>query len=403
MMSNIQFKVVYNYERTSTLRENGTAAVYIRAYLNGKNRYFNTGIYITPKQWHKRNRTIVHHPNQYQLNKHIRDEIEKMQRFEYELQERGQDITLNRLKDYRDHKSIRSFTDFVKDQLEKEKARLRRSTYTDQRQTLEKLIAFQEDIRFHEIKPKFLKSFIEFLHTEGLSQNTVHKHYKNFRKFINLAIRYEYLTPDKNPCKQVSVKKVKTEKLFLLEQEFKQFEAFEAPKNKPQLAVVKDIFLFTCMTGLRFSDVSALKKENVVETPEGIELHFVAVKTGKPYRQNLRKLFPIPGSMYSRPEQIIKRRLKDLLIEDDILFVYKHRNSYVRQLKKLAEPLSVRAVVKSDISSHTGRHTFGTMMADKVDVHVLKELMQHSNIRETMIYVHLNNKMIDKALDRVNW
>ena len=157
------------------------------------------------------------------------------------------------------------------------------------------------------------------------------------------------------------------------------------------------------MTGLRFSDVSALTKENVVETPEGIELHFVAQKTSKPYRQNLRKLFPVSGVKYSRPEQIIKRRLKELLVEDEILFVYRQRHSYVRQLKKLAERLPVRAVVQSDISSHTGRHTFGTMMADKVDVHVLKELMQHSNIRETMVYVHLNNKMIDSALDRVKW
>lgn len=402
-MPNVQFKVVYNYERTATLRQDGTAAVYIRAYLNGKNSYFNTGISITPKQWHKRNRTVVHHPNQYLLNKQIRDEIEKMQRFEYELREMGQEVSLKRLKDYREHKSIRSFTDFIKDQLEKEKARLTRSTYTDQRQTLQKLEAFQENIRFHELKPKLLKSFIEFLHTQGLSQNTVHKHYKNFRKFINLAIRYEYLTPDKNPCKQITVKKVQTEKLFLLEQEFKQFEAFEIPKDKPHLAVVKDLFLFTCMTGLRFSDVSALTKENVVETPEGIELHFVAQKTSKPYRQNLRKLFPVSGVKYSRPEQIIKRRLKELLVEDEILFVYRQRHSYVRQLKKLAERLPVRAVVQSDISSHTGRHTFGTMMADKVDVHVLKELMQHSNIRETMVYVHLNNKMIDSALDRVKW
>jgi integrase len=402
-MPNIQFKVVYNYERTSTLRQDGTAAVYIRAYLNGKNSYFNTGISITPKQWHKRNRTVVHHPNQYQLNKQIRDEIEKMQRFEYELRETSQEVSLKRLKDYREHKSIRSFTDFIKDQLEREKARLTHSTFTDQRQTLQKLEAFKDNIRFHEIKPKLLKSFVEFLHTQGLSQNTVHKHYKNFRKFINLAIKYEYLSPDKNPCKHISVKKEKTDPLFLLEHEFKLFERFEIPEDKQHLEKVKDMFLFTCMTGLRFSDVSRLTRENIIETPEGMYLHIRAQKSRKAYRQNLRKLFPLPGMTYSRPEQIIKRRIESLLFPDDVLFVYRSRGPYVKQLKKMAKMINVREKVKSEISSHTGRHTFGTIMAGKVGVHVLKELMQHSNIRETMIYVHLNKKMIDNALDRVIW
>ena len=69
----------------------------------------------------------------------------------------------------------------------------------------------------------------------------------------------------------------------------------------------------------------------------------------------------------------------------------------------MASQLPLRAILKRGISSHTGRHTFGTVMAGKIDIHVLKALMQHSNIRETMIYVHLNKQMIDKALDQVKW
>lgn len=402
-MPNIQYAVVYNFERTATLRQDGTATVYVRAYLDGKNRYFNTGISVTPKQWHTKNKTIVHHPNQFQLNKSIRDTINKMQRFEYQVKETGQAMTLDRLQDYENHKHVVFFSEFIQDRLSKEKSRLSKGTYIDQKQTVSKLDEFKKEIAFHELKPKLVKDFIDFLHDQGLSQNTVHKHYKNLRKFINLAVKYEYLKPEKNPTKRITVKTEPTDRLFLMEHEFQQFEAFEVPADKPHFQQVKDLFLFSCMTGLRFSDVSNLTQENVYETPEGIELSFISQKTGKRYRQNLRKLFPEAGKKYSRPEQIIKRRLEKLFIPDERLFVYRSSQPYVRQLKLMASQLPVRPILKRGISSHTGRHTFGTIMAGKIDIHVLKALMQHSNIRETMIYVHLNKQMIDRALDRVKW
>jgi site-specific recombinase XerD len=49
------------------------------------------------------------------------------------------------------------------------------------------------------------------------------------------------------------------------------------------------------------------------------------------------------------------------------------------------------------------RHTFATHMASKVPIHILKSILQHSNIETTMIYLHLSNKLVNDALDGVVW
>ena len=119
--------------------------------------------------------------------------------------------------------------------------------------------------------------------------------------------------------------------------------------------------------------------------------------------RNLRKLFPVPGQAMSRPEEILQRRVDANFLSDKPTFIYESTQVYNRHLKTIASSLPVRKKIMEGISSHTGRHTFGTIMAGKVDVHILQQLMQHSNIRETMIYVHLSKGTINRALDGVHW
>lgn len=402
-MSAIRLTVAYYYDRYHRLKQDGTAAVGVQAYLGGKERFFNSGIYISPRQWHPKLRQVVHHKFQYQLNRELFELKTKLQNHIMELEHMGEKVTLDRLKDYEQETFTTTFTEFYEIHLEKEQFRLAKSTYTDQRQTLEKLREYQPTVTFPQFNVRFLKGFIDDLHSQGLSQNTVHKHFKNIRKYARLAVKLDYLAYEKNPCSKMSVAKEQTDRLFLLEHELELFENYEPPAGKEHLAIIKDFFLFSCYTGIRFVDLSQIDHDCVIETPQGVELFLRAQKTKKPYRQNLRKLFPLPGQKKSRPEQIILRRYEQQFLSDKPLFVYTTTQTYNDHLKTIARSLPVRKAVKDRITSHAGRHTFGTIMAGKIDVHFLKELMQHSNIRETMIYVHLSKSAVNRALDKAEW
>lgn len=406
-MRKIKYAIIHNYKKA--LKKDGTAAVYVRAYLNKKCHYINTDVYVMPKQWDNRNCRIINHPRQYQLNREVREILDKIEAYEQQFRDKKQQITLKQLGDYKNTNRIESFTDFYREQLEQ--SPLSTDSYTDQRQTLHKLEAYKAVVYFHELNYRLIDGFNKFLHQKGLSVNTIAKHHKNLKKYINQAIKYDLLDINLNPYKRFKVKKQPTQRVFLTAAELKKVEGISIPKDKLHLARIKDFFLFCCYTGLRFSDANRVSKSHLTVDDSGVVLAITAQKTKKPWQHNLRRFFPTPETRESRPETIVNKYLKkhlDFYGRDDFYasepLFQGVTNQYInRELKVLVEDLDIRQAVKEKISMHTARHTFGTIMAGKVPIHVLQQLLQHSKIKETMIYVHLSQQIVSDALDEVNW
>ncbi len=401
-MNKIKYARVYNYDRTGNLKDDGTALIYIRAYFKGRNKFFPTGISVTPKQWDKKNRQIKNHPLQVRYNQVIRALETKLENFELKVFQKEGSISLEKLADYDNNTIDISFTDFYVQQLKNYALTKSHKTYTDNRQTFHKLEAYRKTIYFNEVNYKLIKGFDTYLHHLKLHINTIGKHHKNLKVFINQAIKFDYLDINKNPYKRFKIKRVPTQRTFLTEDELLTLEKLEV-KNDRQ-AMIRDFFLFCSWTGLRLGDASRLTGENFHENNNVFIVEFTAQKTKKTHQLSLSKLFD------GKPERLIKQYLAkydDFYFDDPDnpmpIFFNISGQSIGKGLKKMVRNLNVRKSVKDKISSHVGRHTFGTIMAGKVPIHTLQKLMQHSNIRETMIYVHLNNSMIDKALDQANW
>ena len=70
-----------------------------------------------------------------------------------------------------------------------------------------------------------------------------------------------------------------------------------------------------------------------------------------------------------------------------------------RHLKVIAE----LANLKINLIFHTARHSFGTYMSSKIPLPQLMYLMQHSDIRTTMIYVTIHNDLVKQGLLKVDW
>ena len=71
--------------------------------------------------------------------------------------------------------------------------------------------------------------------------------------------------------------------------------------------------------------------------------------------------------------------------------------------KEKGNALTLHAGISKNVTFHIGRHTFGTLMATKIPLPTLQNLMQHSDIKTTMIYVNMSKQMIDDSLDKVDW
>lgn len=400
----VQYSIIYN--RKGKLRKDGTALVQIRAYLNQNSKYFSTGVYITPEEWNARRKCVWRNPDSHHLNHTIRQKLSELQALEYELTvKQGGKFFLHQFDSSDPINKYKSFTQFYEEEMGKED--VRGSTLQTYTGTLAHLKAFKAKVLFEQLDYNLIRGFDAFLKKKRLGVNTRAKHHKNMKKFINLAIKMDLLDINLNPYKKFKVNKEKTSRIFLYEHEVERLEMLTFDETEEHLERVRDLFLFSCYTGLRYSDVSRLSKSVLKQSNDGWRLDMKSQKTGKHIQLPLHRLFKVEEGQPSKPELIVnlyiekqKAELGDTGFYDDLPFFKGLSEPYVnRQLKVLA----LRAGIDKKLSTHIGRHTFGTNLALKVKPLVLQKLMQHSKMKETMIYVHLGNQMIENELEKVTW
>ena len=130
-------------------------------------------------------------------------------------------------------------------------------------------------------------------------------------------------------------------------------------------------------------------------TNNGWRLEFKTFKVQKMAYLPLKNLFK-DGYELSKPERIIDRYYN---VSNDFVFPTIPESKINRQLKAIA----AQAKIKKNVTFHMGRHTFGTIMSSKIPLASLQSLMQHSDIKTTMIYVNISNDIIDDNLGKVDW
>ena len=288
----IQFAVVYN-SRNKKLRKDGTASVQIRAYLDKKRKYFATGIYVTPLQWSKKNNQIINHPHSLQYNGEIRRQLDELETYALDWIKKHGEMTLEQLEGYFKYDDVQSFTDFWKYELEQD-SKLTKITKKKHKTALNYWTNFQKDVKFSELSYNLIYDFDTFLFSHKLHINTVYTHHKQVKKYINQAIRRGLLDVNKNPYLNFTPKTQPTERIVLSTDEVERLEALTFERNEFYLELIRDMFLFSCYTGLRFSDTCAIRCKDVDQDKEGLVLNIVAKKTSKQlllplYKLHLRK------------------------------------------------------------------------------------------------------------------
>ncbi len=148
-------------------------------------------------------------------------------------------------------------------------------------------------------------------------------------------------------------------------------------------AVVKQVFLFTCFTGLRLSDVRGLRWCNLSQQDGSYTLGIKMYKT--------EKLVYIPLSkqaMKWMPE-------RDEKSGDDYVFesVPKDYNKHIAAWAKAAG-------ITKHITHHCGRHTFATMLLTLgVDIYTVSKLLGHASLRHTQRYAKIVDRQKDDAVN----
>jgi len=389
MQTKVKYCIVFN--RKNNLNNDGSGILEIRAYLNSKVKYFSTGIYVSPTQWNDRTKLINDkHHNYILLNSQIRNKITDLENFE--------------LLHFVKHKSFKLcdfellnkppemvLVDFMKKELDKSK-QLAKETKISQYNTIRLLRLYNDKITIDRVNFDFINGFENFLFTQNLATNSRWGHHKNVKRWLNFAIKLHLI--NSNPYIDFKAKYQQTERMYLLPDELKRFENLFFDENSKHLEKIRDMFLFSCYTAYRISDVITITRKLVLQQEQGLFLKLQAKKTGNILDVPLYLLFR-DDQPQSKPERIILKYLDDT---DKPIFQF--TDQYVnRTLKEVA----ALAGIDKNITFHSARHTFGVIGSTKMSLPMLKEIMQHKKIETTMIYQHISNSLMISELERVKW
>lgn len=249
----------------------------------------------------------------------------------------------------------------------------------------------KEDITFHELTPEFIKAFDLHLKTEvGLCRNTIVRYMKCFKKITNMALAKGWMKKD--AFYGYKMEQDETAPVFLT------YDELQTVMNKeltiPRLALVRDIFIFTCFTGLAFADVSTLKKEDLMQDNNGDWW----IRKGRSKLMHRRKassicnipLLPVPLAILKKYEN------NPVCIKKGCCLPVPCNQKMNSYLKEIADFCGI----KKNITTHAGRHTFGTTitLANNVPLQDVSVMLGHASTRMTQHYARVMNASLKDSM-----
>lgn len=238
-----------------------------------------------------------------------------------------------------------------------------------------------EDIYLKRLNYGFITDFEYFLRTykpkkerRTCNNNGTMKHLERLKKMVNLAVKLEWIP--KNPFINYQLKFQKNERHYLNERELSILE--NTLFSSPSLERVKDIFIFSCYTGLSYIDIKELTVDQVVKNINGS--NWIYTK-----RRKTNETVKIP--LLKQAQEILDKYQSKIGSGSKYIFPGISNQKMNFYLKEIASSIGIR----KNISFHSARHTFATTvtLANGVPIETVSKLLGHTKLSTTQIYARV--------------
>lgn len=239
-----------------------------------------------------------------------------------------------------------------------------------------------KNIALKEISHVFITDFETYLRTESrCNENTTAKFMQTFRMIIIMAKNNGWIFAD--PFINYKIRLKRVDRGYLTEPEIKKI--LKKQFTCKRLEQVRDIFIFSCFTGLAYIDVRNLTKDNIRTSFDG-KLWIMTA------RQKTDTAVTVP--LLKVPQAILKK-YEGTLPDGRLLPVLSNQklNSYLKEIADLCG-------ITKTITFHLARHTFATTMtlAKGVPIETVSKMLGHTNIITTQIYARITNDKIGRDM-----
>lgn len=350
---------------------NGNVSLYLDIYVNGRRSYEFLKLYLVPERSRadkERNRQTLQLANAIKAKRIV------------EAQSNAHGFA-----NVKDAAKVRFF-DFFRTCCEEERKEGSRGSYDHWMSCLRHLEVYERDdsVTFAKITPDWVRKFREYLDKKAvtwsrygverrgskrLSETTKLGYFNKLKTALGIAVK-RHIIPD-NPADEVEgFRRRDSARMYLTQDEVRRLAATPCTND-----TVRRAFLFSCLTGLRRSDVERLRWEDVHDQDGLVRLIFAQKKTG--------------GQEYLD----IAAQAATLMGERGVGPVFPGLVSPARTNLILRRWVAA-AGIRKHISFHCARHTFATLMLDiGTDIYTVSKLLGHRELTTTQVYA----KILDKA------
>ncbi len=374
------------------LKANGKAPIFARVTINGEMVHLSTRTNIEPDRWlSKEGRTLGSTKEDKAINSTL-DNFRTLIHGKYnEFFFKGEVITAARLKAILTSQSseikrlLQLFDDFNADYEKLVGSETSYKTYTRYLLTRRRLAEFMEakyrisDILLTDINPKFINDFYIYLRTtDGQNGHNYHmKMIQRFRTIYKVAQDNGWVTV--NPFGGFKIKMEDTHRDCLTSEELALIRDKKLVSER--LEKVRDLFVFSCYTGLSYADVQHLQKSDIVRGFDGkLWIDRQRIKTGNEFNV---PLLDIPLAILEKyADTSSKDRLLDIPSNQKV-------NDYLKELAAMCG-------IEKPLTFHVARHTFATTVTleNGVALETVQKMLGHKTIRTTQIYAKMTKRRI---------
>ena len=369
--------------------------IYARITVNGKRAEISLKRSVPVSQWDSsKGRARGTSQNIRGLNSYLDTVYSKLMDSHSKLLEKDKQITSQAIKSSflgldQEHKTLKDIIEYHNNHL---RSVLQPGTLKNYYTTERYLYKFldqnmkTDDIYLKSLSYRFITDFEHFLRTykpekerRTCTNNGTMKHLERLKKIINLAVKLEWIP--KNPFINYQLKFQKNERHYLNEHELGVLES--TIFSSPSLERVKDIFIFSCYTGLSYIDIKELTGGQVVRNINGS--NWIYAK-----RKKTNETVKIP--LLKQAQEILDKYLHKNRTGNELVFPAISNQKMNIYLKEIASSIGIR----KNISFHSARHTFATTvtLSNGVPIETVSKLLGHTKLSTTQIYARVLEKKL---------
>lgn len=241
----------------------------------------------------------------------------------------------------------------------------------------------RDDIFLKELNLAFINGFEHYLRTgRNSSTNTIWVYMIGVKHIVAIARNSGQLAI--NPFAGYLISPEQKDRGFLTKDELNSL--VNAKMKNAQYELVRDLFVFSSFTGLSYSDVKNLTRDNI-QTSFDSHL-WIITRRQKTNTDSSIRLLEVPKRIIEKYKGYTR---------DSRVFPVPSNGTCNKILKKIAEQCGI----KTRLSYHVSRHTFGTLLtiSQGVPIETVSRMMGHTNIKTTQIYAKITKEKISQDME----